>query len=168
MGYSKKNKKQVQWGGGVGGAEVINPTRIFHFLTLPLEVPGKTKLHPWKFHKFLFWTEIPHYFFLVTLLGTLFLINPWKFHMLFLWYPWIFHILKPPCLFFSGIDQLSYSLLYCFFSKLILFCNRFFINFAWKRYNKLLPTYSQLATILLFTKVQNGNRLPSYILSLLF
>ena len=43
--------------------------------------------------------EIPHYFLLVIFgNSTLFLINPWKFHMLFLWYPWKCHILKLPCL----------------------------------------------------------------------
>ena len=36
-----------------------------------------------------------HITFLVTLgNSTLFIINPWKFHMLFLWYPWKLHILN--------------------------------------------------------------------------
>ena len=54
---------------------------------------------PWKFQgKF---QEIPHYLFLVTLENSsLFLINPWKFHMLVFWYPWKFHILNPAVCFF--------------------------------------------------------------------
>ena len=85
------------------------PLGFFIFFTLPLEIPDKTKLNPWIFHKIVLDPleiprpktktplEIPHYFFLVTLGNlTSFLINPWKFHMLFLWYPWKFHILKLP------------------------------------------------------------------------
>ena len=71
---------------------------IFHFYTLPLEIPDKTKLEPWIFHKIVLdplpWKfqdqkqiplKIPHYFFLVTLGNSAsFLTNPWKFDMLFL------------------------------------------------------------------------------------
>ena len=51
---------------------------------------------PWKFQgQKQRLPEIPHYSFLVTLgNSTLFIINPWKFHMLFLWYPWKLHILN--------------------------------------------------------------------------
>ena len=103
------------------------PLEFSIFFTLPLEIPDKTKLQPWKFHKFLLatslgnsktknqnpWLEIPHYFFLVTLgNSTLFLINPWKFYMLFLWqfdwYSWKFHILNPSCLVFSRMGQSHY------------------------------------------------------------
>ena len=43
-----------------------NPV-IFLF-ALPLEIPDKTKLHPWEFHKLVLDPlEIPHYSFLVTL-----------------------------------------------------------------------------------------------------
>ena len=48
MGYSRKNSNR--------GVEDIytflkNPTGIFGFATLPLEIPDKMKLQPWKFHK---------------------------------------------------------------------------------------------------------------------
>ena len=70
---------------------------IFHFFTITLEIPGKTKLNPWIIQKIVLDPleiprpqkqrplEILHYFFLVTI-GNLssFLINPRKFHMLFL------------------------------------------------------------------------------------
>ena len=72
---------------------------FFVFLgTVPLEIPGKTKLHPQKFGKIMCVTSLKnfqakkprplensHEFFLVSLRNsTLFLINPWKFCMLFL------------------------------------------------------------------------------------
>ena len=40
--------------------------------------------------------ECPHYSFFFIGNSTLFLINPWKLHMLFLWYPWKFHVLNTP------------------------------------------------------------------------
>ena len=73
-----------------------NCPAIFHFFTLSLEIPDKTKLNHWIFHKIVLDPlkipgpktrpmEIPHYFFLVTLRNsTSFLINPQKFHLLFL------------------------------------------------------------------------------------
>ena len=38
------------------------PPEIFHFITLPLEIPHKTTLHPWKFHKIVLhpFLEIPN------------------------------------------------------------------------------------------------------------
>ena len=92
---------------------------IFHFFTLPLEIPDKTQLKPWIFRKIVLdllevprpktktpGLEILHYFFLITLgNSTSFLINPCKFHMLFLWHPWKFQILKLPVWIFSGIAQ---------------------------------------------------------------
>ena len=90
-------KKKNSWGGGgrgvieLGHAFMKTPLEFSIFFTLPLEIPDKTKLQPWKFHKFLLptslgnsktknqnpWLEIPHYFFLVTLgNSTLFLITP--------------------------------------------------------------------------------------------
>ena len=156
--------KKIPTEGGWGHTFFGKPSGICRFDTLPLDIPYKTKLHPWKFHKivlyhltwaipekiqtgeefriyffeplppptlelFIFllypwkfqakqsstlgystklckipWKfqgqkqrlpEIPHYSFLVTLgNSTLFIINPWKFHMLFLWYPWKLHILN--------------------------------------------------------------------------
>ena len=81
---------------------------IFHFFTLPLEIPDKTKLPPgnptklcqipWKFRDQK--SRPPGnftLFFLATLSNfTSFLINPRKLHMLYLWYHWNFHILNPP------------------------------------------------------------------------
>ena len=96
---------------GRGGLRIYffdKPPGIFHFFTLPLEIPGKTKLNPWIFHKIVIDSlEIPrpkrktpgnsHYFFLVNLgNSTSFLINPWKFHMLFFDAPGIFTISSPP------------------------------------------------------------------------
>ena len=47
--------------------------------------------------------EIPHNFFLITRGNfSTFLLN---FHILYFQYPWKFHILNPPCLFFSGITH---------------------------------------------------------------
>ena len=88
-GLFQKKLKQGSW-----GYAFFKPLGLFIFFTLPLEIPGKTKLNPWTFHTIVLDPlEIPHYFFLVTLVNsTSFLINPWKFHMPFLWYPWKFHI----------------------------------------------------------------------------
>ena len=87
--FQKKSKHQ-------GYNFLKKPLEFFIFLLYPWKFQTKqssahgysTKLCqiPWKFQgqkqKPL---EIPHYFFLVTLgNSTLFLINPWKFHMLFL------------------------------------------------------------------------------------
>ena len=93
-------QKKIKMGGGRGLRIYFceNSPGIFHFFTLPLEIPDKTKLNPWIFHKIVLdpfspWKfqdqkqrpmEIPHYFFLVTLgNSTSFLINPYKFHVLF-------------------------------------------------------------------------------------
>ena len=80
---------------------------IFLFFFASLEISGKTKLHPWKFGKIMYFTslgnfkaqksrplEMSHEFLLVSLgNSTLFLVSPWKFCMLFLEYPWKFYIL---------------------------------------------------------------------------
>ena len=51
---------------------------IFYFFTLPLEIPDKIKLHPWKFHKIaLDPLEIPRPNHQDT----------WKFHICFSWSP---------------------------------------------------------------------------------
>ena len=51
-----EKKKQTRRGarGGEGGGEKIifwEKPGIYRFLTFPLEFPGRTKLHPWKFRK---------------------------------------------------------------------------------------------------------------------
>ena len=81
---------------------------VFHFFTLTLEIPDKTRLSPWIFHRFVLDPlEIPipktdpwnfHIIFSWSHFGyyILFLINPRNFHMLFLWYLWKFHILNLP------------------------------------------------------------------------
>ena len=68
--FQKKKKKQ----GGFRTYFFENLLGVFIFFTLPLEIPGKAKFHPWKLHKIVFSTlEIPrplkdpHYFFLVIL-----------------------------------------------------------------------------------------------------
>ena len=83
-----------------------NRPGIFHFFTIPLEIPDKRKFNPWIIHKIVLDSlEIPRpktttpgnstLFFLVTLgNSTSFLLNPWKFRMLFLWYPLKSHILN--------------------------------------------------------------------------
>ena len=58
---------------------------IFHFFTLPLKIPDKTKLNPWIFHKIVLDPlETPKPKTKTPENSTSFLINPWKFHMLFL------------------------------------------------------------------------------------
>ena len=95
-------KKSGGW-----GYTLLKTSLEFSFFTLPLEIPDKTKLNPWIFHKIVLDPlrfqgpkqrplEISHYFFLVTLGNSAsFLINPWKLHLLFLWYPWKFHFFNP-------------------------------------------------------------------------
>ena len=74
--------------------EPLAPPGIFHFFTLPLEIPDKAKLNPWKFH--IIFSLFTHKFhplrFLLTPAGN-------STDMVFLWYPWKFHILNPPPLF---------------------------------------------------------------------
>ena len=128
--FQKKEKKQ----GGLRTYFFENtPPRISNVFTLPLVIPDKTKLRPWKLHKVMLdQSEIPrpkpktsrnyyffyfcyycllfpHYFFSITLgNSSSFLINPWKFHLQFLWYPWKIHILNPTPI-FDGF--------FCFFWK---------------------------------------------------
>ena len=99
MSYFWKKKKQR--GGAVEDILFQNPPGIFHFFTLPLEIPGKSKLHPWKLHK--------------TLLHLTWKLQDskyqdlWKLHIIFFLIPWKFHIIfdttvleipypQPPCL----------------------------------------------------------------------
>ena len=80
-------KIQTRWGGG--GLRIYffekNPG-IFHFFTLPLEIPDKTKLTPWIFHKIVLdLLEIPRPKTKTLGNSTLFFLgHSWKFHMLFL------------------------------------------------------------------------------------
>ena len=106
MGYSRKLYPRYNF--------LRKPPRIFKFVTLPLEILGKTRFHPypWKFCRIVChllqiprskakdpWMEIPHQFFLRTPRNsTSFLIHPWNFHMLFLQYSLKFHVLDPPSL----------------------------------------------------------------------
>ena len=77
LGYSRKKPNIGHWRHG-----------IFHFFTLPLEIPDKTKLHPWKFHKIVLDPlEIPR----------LKSKTPGKFTLFYLGHP-IPHP-QPPCLF---------------------------------------------------------------------
>ena len=82
LGYSRKKPNIGHWRHG-----------IFHFFTLPLEIPDKTKLHPWKSHKIV----------LDPLeISRLKSKTPGKFTLFYLGYP-IPHPQPPPVCFFSGI-----------------------------------------------------------------
>ena len=89
-----------------GSGHTFLTTGFFYSFTLPLEIPDKSKLHPWKLFKIVFYIvwkfqdqkprplENPHNFFLVTPRNSTY---PWKIP-----YP------QPPFplfVFFSGIDQ---------------------------------------------------------------
>ena len=74
-GYYRKKKKKT---GGLRTYFFENVPEIFHIFTLPLEIPDKAKLNPWKFHKIV-----------LDPLETLRPKNqnPWKFHTIFAWSP---------------------------------------------------------------------------------
>ena len=74
-------KSQTERGGG--GFE--NPPGIFHFFTLPQEIPDKKKLNPWIFHKIVLDPlEIPRPKTKTPGNSTLFFLgHPWKFHFVF-------------------------------------------------------------------------------------
>ena len=72
MGYSRKDPNR--------GAEDILLWKLpgtFHFFTLPLEIPDKTKLNPCIFHKIVR--------FLTNFKAKK--KDPWKFHIIFSWSP---------------------------------------------------------------------------------
>ena len=62
-----------------------NPPGIFHFFTLAMEIPDKTKLNPSILHKLVLnHLEIPRPKTKSPGNSTLFFINhPWKFHFVF-------------------------------------------------------------------------------------
>ena len=48
----KKNRGKGEWGEGSLRTHFFEKLfGIFHFFTLPLEIPDKTKLYLWEFHK---------------------------------------------------------------------------------------------------------------------
>ena len=108
LGYSRKSKPT----GGWRAHFFEKPLEFFISFTLPLEIPDKTKLHPWKFHKIaLDHLEIPRpnhqdpWKFYIIFFG-----HPCKFLLLFLWYPFKSHILYPSphsVWFSSGIAHLK-------------------------------------------------------------
>ena len=88
---------------------------------MPLEIPDKRRFHPQELYKYVLHPlkilrlktkiliEVPHDFFLITPKNfTLFLINPWKMHLIFLQDPWKFHILNPHPPFFFWNSPISY------------------------------------------------------------
>ena len=77
------------------------PSRIFRFVTLPLEILEKASFHPWKFRKIVCHPlEIPRsitktqenftivFLYKIPINSTSFLIGPWDFHVPFLQNPW--------------------------------------------------------------------------------
>ena len=119
--FQKKNRE--------GGSEDIlfwkKPWNFF-LCSVPMKIPGKTKLHSWKFGTLMYVTslanfkakksrplEILHEVFLVFLWNsTLFLINHWKFCMLFYEFSWKFYMvtLPLPCLDFFWNSPISKTL----------------------------------------------------------
>ena len=84
MGYCRKNPNR--WGrGGVEDILFSTPPGILHFFTLPLEIPNKTKLNPWIFHKIVLDSlAIPTPKTKTPGNSTLFFLgHPWKFHFVF-------------------------------------------------------------------------------------
>ena len=112
---------------------------MFRFFTLPLKIPNETKLHletQQNCVTLLFRLktktlgEISHDYFLVTPGNSmLFLINPWKFHLLSLQCLWKFLILNPPVWFFSGIALYKKESIYTaeLFTLLFLYTKELYI-----------------------------------------
>ena len=78
------SKKKPQTDGGWGHALLKTPLEFLIFF-LPLEIPDKTKLHPWKIHKIVLHAfEIPRPETKTPGTSTLFFLgHPWKFHFVF-------------------------------------------------------------------------------------
>ena len=87
MGYPEK--KTRHWGHTFFGKTL----GIFRFLTLPLEIPGKTKLHPWKLCKILHPLRILGSETKTPRTSTFF---SWSLVEIL----YCFHTLNPTCLFF--------------------------------------------------------------------
>ena len=95
------------------------PPKISRYVTLPLAIPDKTRLHSWNICNVksyqLHSLKIPETktkatgnsnFFLITLgNSTSFLTNLWKFRLLFLRYPQKFHVLNPLPMFIFLLEQ---------------------------------------------------------------
>ena len=125
IGLFQKKKKQI--GRVVEDILLGTPLKYFIF-TFPLEIPDKTKLHPWQFHKTVLDSlKIPRSKTKTPRNSTLFflghrwkfhfanstkLLLPRKFHMLFLWYDTPRNSISsppPPSLFFfSGIAHFDF------------------------------------------------------------
>ena len=92
MSYSRKNPNRKGWGHNFWK----KTPGIFRFVTLPLEIPDKMKLHSWKLHKTVLHPlefprpkaktyGIPHDFFWITPVNsTSFCIDPRNIHILFI------------------------------------------------------------------------------------
>ena len=112
MSYSRKKKQE-----GFRTYFFENPPGIFRFFTLLWKIKTKQGFIPTNSTKLCYTPqkfyclkprplEIPHDFFLITPgNSTLFLINPWKIHLLFLQSPYKVHMLNTPVCFFSDIAQ---------------------------------------------------------------
>ena len=97
MGYFRKNPN-----GGWGHTFLKKTPGIFRFVTLPLEIPDRMMVHPWKFHKLVLhpW-EFPRPKTKTDGNSTQFFYHPWKSHFVFEW------SLKFPHSFFSIPQEIS-------------------------------------------------------------
>ena len=83
IGVGLFQKKSSQTGGVDKDNEISG---IFRFVNLPLEIPEKTSLHPWKFYKIVrYHLEIPRSKTKtpIEVPNDFFLDYPWKFHFFF-------------------------------------------------------------------------------------
>ena len=114
MGYSRKIPNRGGW-----GLSLKKIPGIFRFVTLPLQISDKMRLHLWKFHIIvLHWNfrgqkpksmAIPHDIFLITPgNSTYFVIDLSHFHILFFQYSWKFHVLYMSWLWFVVAKQILY------------------------------------------------------------
>ena len=78
LGYSRKKT-----GGGGGWGHTFWKSPVEYFIFLPLEIPGKTKLHSWKFYKVVLNPlKIPRSKTKCPGISTLFFLgHPWKLQL---------------------------------------------------------------------------------------
>ena len=100
MGYSRKKNKQGEGGGGLRTYFFENPVGIFCLFISLLEIPDKSKVHPWKLCKtVLHPSEIPRP--KITTPGN----STCYFFNIYIPPGNSISSTPPPVLFFSGITQ---------------------------------------------------------------